>query len=151
MKMVLVGSEEAKEPLRAIAEALRSKRVVASCYFDKELPHAEKELEGSSFLILGLSRASREANSPSHAKEKAILLSASRLTINPPHIAVVRDVDGWVSAPYLTMTGLRVAYLFTGCQPIPDEVFSNAIKTGIGDTLADAGRIAEILRCSLRA
>lgn len=150
MKMVLFGNGEASDPLRAIADALRDRQVRALTYVNDHVPLASRELEDTNFLILGLSRASREKSSNAHAKEKEVLFAASRLTVNRPHIAIVRDIDGWISAPYLTMTGLAVAYLFTGCQPFPDELFNNAIKTGIGDPIVEADRIAEILRSSLR-
>lgn len=151
MHVLLIGHNEAQDSLRAIACAIRSKGGRASCYLDGDVVRAHRELESADFLLVGLSRASREPNSMAHSREEEILQRAIHLVVRRPCIAVMRDVDGWVSAPYLNKFGLMVRYLFTGEQPFYAGVFGPVIQRAIRDPVAESHVIAEMLCNSVRA
>ncbi|HTR18414.1 MAG TPA: hypothetical protein VMH91_00305 [Candidatus Paceibacterota bacterium] len=150
-KVVLIGHDEACETLRDVALNLRSRGLIASMYRNDDVLHAISEVMSSTaFLLIGLSRAGREVseiNSRTHTNERTILELVARMP-KPIPCGVVADIDGYISAPYLTKHGELVRLVATD-DPKVDSlgIFKNHKKVPRNPTDI-AAATCEILRAT---
>lgn len=150
-KILIVGHDETKAPLRAVKEALKKVGIIASCYFDDEMERAQEHLSDVSFVLIGLSRAGREPSSVQHAREKGLFDKIANMQHRLP-CGVVRDCDGHISAQYLVKHGGLIRIVCTDGpdgQRAPLDLFSNFRQLWIDDSVKFADEIAEGIRAFL--
>jgi len=118
MHILLLGHGAAAPRLTAIAMALKTiPGTFTSCYFDEDLDkvNAKRGLPRADFMLIGLSRSSRDHKSDSHAVESDLVERASQL--NPPMFCgILCDENGLVSAPFLTKLGSTVRLVVAHSQ-----------------------------------
>ncbi|MDO8561515.1 MAG: hypothetical protein Q7S05_01675 [bacterium] len=150
MDILLVGHGGAQPRLSAIAKALKkTPGSLVSCYFDGSLDYinSRHNLPRTDFLILGLSRASRDLKSPAHAVEEDIVTRATALR---PSIGccIVCDEDGHVSTPYLIKLGSK-ANIVVAHEQNPacnvTEICERALPLYIPDVISGADQIAQAI------
>lgn len=145
MRKLLVGSNETKGPLRAVAVALKSIGCIPSSYFDQDVESAAAQLRSADFLLLALSRAGREVSSAEHRREQTLLEQVMAMP-SPIACGVLRDVDGYISAPYLTKYGpLMRLVIARGDQRAPLILFNDFKLRLVQDATMEAHAIARAI------
>lgn len=143
-KIVIVGHGDTKHAARAIANAMRHSGMIASCYFDDDIRQTAKYLEGVGLVLFCLSRESRQPGTDQYRLEKELFDSIADMHERPP-CGVLRDVDGYISAPYLVHHGLLVRLVFTDGddgKQAPLELFGDFERHGVTNPIEQAGAIA---------
>ena len=144
MHILLAGHGNAQRRLVPVAQALRNEGgVVVSGFYGKDFPYARMSLSSARFVLLGLSRESREMSSDAHAHEELLLSHIKGLT-DPLPCGVLCDEDGHVSAPYLTKYGGPLMRLVFADSAIP-AIFEDFEKGPI-DPQAIAGVLRKFLK-----
>lgn len=150
-KILIIGQGEAKAPLRAVADSLKKLGILPSCYFDADIKRAVSFLPDVGFVLVGLSRAAREVTSEQHKLEKKLFEAVAKME-QPVPCGILRDTDGYISAPYLTLYGNLVRLVCADAhdgQPAPLDLFNGFRLLTIGDAVELAGEIAEEIRSFL--
>jgi len=150
MNILIVGHGGAQPRLSAIAKALKKlPGPLVSCYFDGSLDYINRKrgLPRTDFLVLGLSRTSRDLKSPAHAVEEDIVTRATAL--HPPiGCCIVCDEDGHVSTPYLIKLGSK-ANIVVAHEQNPacnvTEICERALPLYIPDVISGADQIAQAI------
>ena len=143
--ILVAGHNEAREPLLHIAQEIRERSVAVDCYFNSHvdvLAASDTALADASFLLLGLSRASREVSSIEYKRESSLFERIHSKHAQLP-CGVLRDTSGFVSAHYLARYGSIVRIVFSDeRQPCPD-VFDKVMQLTLLDPHVKVGLVAD--------
>ena len=113
MNILLLGHSGARKHLSAILAELRGKPgIVASAYFDGDFNYGKSALRSASFILLGLSRTSRDVSSGEHSKEE-LMLGRIAAMHGRPACGLLQDEDGHISAQYLAQYGHVFTHVFS--------------------------------------
>ncbi len=150
MHILLLGHGAAAPRLTAIATALKTiPGAFTSCYFDGDLDkiNEKRGLPRADFMLIGLSRASRDNKSAAHAVEADLVHRASQLT-PPMYCGLMCDEDGHISAPFLAQLGSTIRLVVAHKQNFDcniTEMCERAEPLYVPNVVADAAVISQAI------
>ena len=142
--ITIIGQGEARETMTNIAQRMRDRGAVeVNCYSEEGINNLlVNGHPRTDFVLLALSRAVREIRSPEHKREKAFFEQITR-SMNDVPCGLIVDIDGYVSAPYLTEKGHLFTLIFARDHKEVPEIFKSYTFIRIENAVRDVSRIAD--------